>query len=33
MGKIRIFPVSAVEKVRKPKEGELALEERWYPIQ
>ena len=29
----RIFPVSAVDNVRKPKVGELALQERWYPIQ
>jgi len=29
----RIFPVSAVDNVRKPKEDELALHERWYPIQ
>jgi site-specific DNA-methyltransferase (adenine-specific) len=29
----RIYPVSAIENVRKPKEGELELQERWYPIQ
>ncbi len=29
----RIFPVSALDARRKPKEGELALEEKWYPIQ
>jgi DNA modification methylase len=29
----RIYPVSAVDNVRKPKEGELELQERWYPIQ
>ena len=29
----RIFPVSAVENVPNVKEGDLKLEERWYPIQ
>jgi hypothetical protein len=29
----RIYPVSALEHRRKPQAGELALEERWYPIQ
>lgn len=29
----RIFPVSASAAPRKRGEGELALQERWYPIQ
>src|SRR5439155_34752 len=29
----RIFPVSAIENVPRIKEGDLALEEKWYPIQ
>jgi DNA modification methylase len=29
----RIFPVSAVDNVPRPKEGDLPLEEKWYPIQ
>ena len=29
----RIFPVSAVVTPRAKQEGELALRERWYPIQ
>jgi len=29
----RIFPVSALDNVRKAGEDELAIEERWFPIQ
>ena len=29
----RIFPVSAMDNVRKAGADELALEERWFPIQ
>lgn len=29
----RIFPVSSSAAPRKKQEGELALQERWYPIQ
>ena len=29
----RIFPVSAMDHVRKAGADELALEERWFPIQ
>jgi hypothetical protein len=29
----RIYPVSSAAAPRKKQEGELALKERWYPIQ
>jgi hypothetical protein len=29
----RIYPVSSAATPRKKQEGELALKERWYPIQ